>query len=383
MKKFVLVVALIVVALMVTACGGKSGNAYPSSAPVTPSGDFNVVDDDNPDGDDAEIVHKCGGTVVLADYSELTKPEPYVGVTDEEVEEMFKSDIDEILQMYPNYEKDDTHTETVISDGDIVNIDFVGKLDNVAFEGGSGTDYYLAVGSGQFIEDFEKGMIGKKIGETFDITAVVPENYQSEDLAGKTTVFTITANFFGKEKDEADDAYMARLSGGMYNSLAEYKAVIKEYMEESARAEYEGEAYGALLNELISKSTFEMLDEDIEFFENDTIQYYTNQAGQSGLSLEDYAVTALGEASLDAFLNQIHDDAIQMVKESMITDAVAEKENIVVTEELYQQEIGKYTDEASGFTIEKLETYFSKEYLWNIAYQDLVDATIYKKVMGE
>lgn len=380
MKKIVLIATLMLAVVMATACGNKKGNAYPSA------GDTTGTPTASPDsGDDnTEIVHQCGGTVELAEYSALTKPEAYTGVSEEEIDEAFESEMASALLMYPNYEKDESHEATVIANGDVVNIDFVGKIDGVAFDGGSGEDYYLEVGSGQFIEDFEKGMPGHSLGETFDVTAVFPENYQNTDYAGKTAVFTITANHFGKEKEDPDDAYIARITSGVYTSVDQYREAVKEYLEDSAKAEYEGQVYGDLLDELIAKSNFvEILDEDVQYFEDDMYQYYTAQANQSGISLEDFAINNMGVSSLDEFLNQNHEEAIEIVKEYMITDAVAKKENIVVTEELYQQEMSKYVDESSGITLEVLEAYYTKDYLMQIAYQDLVDETIYKRVMGE
>ena len=287
------------------------------------------------------------------------------------------------LYAIPELEKAENHEGTVIANGDTVNIDFVGKIDGVAFEGGSGEDYYLAVGSGQFIEDFEKGMPGHSIGETFDVTAVFPEDYQNDEYAGKTAVFTITANFFGKAKEGADDAYIARISGGMYNSLEEYKAEIKEYMSELAKDEYRSTAYGKVLDEMIAKSNFvEILDADVEYFENDIDRFYTSEAGNYGMSTEDYAMQVMGLDSMDAYLNSIHDQAIQVVKENMITDAIAKKENIVVTQELYEKGMQTYLDQISGATLADLEEYYTKDYLWEIVYQDMVDQKLFDKVSG-
>lgn len=380
MKKIVLIVTMTVLAMLLTACNGKKGNAYPrenGDVTATPTGSAT-----NPTQTDRDK-YKCGGVVELADYSAITKPEEFVDVTDEKVEEEMQLELQNYLAMYPNYEKDENHEGTVIANGDTVNIDFVGKIDGVAFEGGSGEDYYLAVGSGQFIEDFEKGMPGHSIGETFDVTAVFPEDYQNDEYAGKTAVFTITANFFGKAKEGADDAYIARISGGMYNSLEEYKAEIKEYMSELAKDEYRSTAYGKVLDEMIAKSNFvEILDADVEYFENDIDRFYTSEAGNYGMSTEDYAMQVMGLDSMDAYLNSIHDQAIQVVKENMITDAIAKKENIVVTQELYEKGMQTYLDQISGATLADLEEYYTKDYLWEIVYQDMVDQKLFDKVSG-
>ena len=108
-----------------------------------------------------------------------------IAVTDEDVEMSIQSDLETLA------------TKTDIKDrpaqlGDIAIIDFEGKKDGVAFEGGAGTDYELELGSGQFIDGFEDGVVGHNIGETFDLDLTFPENYSSEELAGQAVVFTVT-----------------------------------------------------------------------------------------------------------------------------------------------------------------------------------------------
>ena len=90
----------------------------------------------------------------------------------------------------------------------------------------------------------------------------------------------------------------------------------------------------------------------------------------------------MGLDSMDAYLNSIHDQAIQVVKENMITDAIAKKENIVVTQELYEKGMQTYLDQISGATLADLEEYYTKDYLWEIVYQDMVDQKLFDKVSG-
>ena len=83
-------------------------------------------------------------------------------------------------------------TDRPVQEGDTATIDFCGKMDGVEFEGGSGTDYPLTIGSGQFIEGFEDSVIGHNIGDTYDWEGSFPEDYQNTDVAGKPVTFTIT-----------------------------------------------------------------------------------------------------------------------------------------------------------------------------------------------
>ena len=154
-------------------------------------------------------------------------------------------------------------------------------------------------------------------------------------------------------------------------------------MSELAKDEYRSTAYGKVLDEMIAKSNFvEILDADVEYFENDIDRFYTSEAGNYGMSTEDYAMQVMGLDSMDAYLNSIHDQAIQVVKENMITDAIAKKENIVVTQELYEKGMQTYLDQISGATLADLEEYYTKDYLWEIVYQDMVDQKLFDKVSG-
>lgn len=89
-----------------------------------------------------------------------------------------------------------TDTSLTVEDGDTVNIDYVGSIDGVEFDGGStngqGTD--LTIGSGLYIDDFEEQLIGSHPGDTVDVNVTFPEDYNSEDLQGKDALFVVTIN---------------------------------------------------------------------------------------------------------------------------------------------------------------------------------------------
>ena len=106
-------------------------------------------------------------------------------------EEDVISYINDMLTYYPNYTDTD---KQVVEDGDCVDIDYEGKKDGVAFDGGTAEGHVLEIGSDSFIDGFEDGLIGAKVGETRDLNLTFPENYQSAELAGAKVVFTVTVN---------------------------------------------------------------------------------------------------------------------------------------------------------------------------------------------
>ena len=168
------VAAAAVVAVIAAAVGQ---NVYLSSMRTTPSDDFSagLTADGRIEG------VNVGDALTLVDYANIVIPADEVRATDEEVE----GDINATLQSHREASTDET---LEIKDGDTVNIDYVGTIDGVAFEGGdsNGAGYDLTIGSGSFIDDFEQQLIGHSPGEELTVEATFPENYRNDDtVAGK------------------------------------------------------------------------------------------------------------------------------------------------------------------------------------------------------
>ncbi len=183
--------------------------------------------------------------VTLGDYKKLTTKQDKASVTAEEVN-------DTIERMQKGFaEKKDV--SRAAKSGDDVVIDFVGKKDGVAFEGGTGNDYTLTLGSGQFIPGFEEGLIGHKAGETLDLELTFPNDYHAKDLAGAKVVFTTTL----KKVQEAalpklDDEFAKKV--GPFKTVAELKADIKREILAQKEKGLADKYRDDLIAELIKKS---------------------------------------------------------------------------------------------------------------------------------
>ena len=355
-KKICLACVAGLMVLSLAACGEKKGNGFAEATP-TPGTSSSVKSG-------KDLYHVCGGEVILASYDQLTTVgDGPSGITDEELEEEFQSQIASALADYPNYIRDESRDGTVIAEGDTVNIDYVGRLDGVAFDGGSDTEFDLTIGSKTFIEDFENGLIGKTVGTTVDVDTKFPDDYQNADLAGKTTTFTITINYVGQKKDEADDDYIRRLSKGTYESMDAYRTALKEMMEGEQKSNYENDVYDTVIGEMVKLSEFpKVLDEDVAFYEEDMIGYYSTYASYYGMSVEEF-VTAVGYETYDAFLSECHDNAVEYVKEYMVLQEVANKENITVSEEKFDELLAGYMESAQQTDKDAFIEEYSREYL--------------------
>lgn len=363
MKKIGIALLIVTALIALTGCSGRLGNGF---ATATPSGSATPT----PLEEVKSLYHVCGGEVVLASYDKLTKPAKGAAISDAELEEELTTQLNDALSQYPNYIPDESRNGTEIKTGDIVNIDFVGKLDGEAFSGGTGKGYDLEVGKYQFIKDFEDGLIGKTVGTTFDIDATFPEDYGKEELNGKAVVFTITVNYVGTEKEGADDAYIKRLSEGEYESIDAYREALREMLQSEKDENYDEDVFNTVIDQMVANSEFKtILDDDVEFYANDMLEYYQSMAAYYSMGIEDFAGMAFG--SYDEMMRSIDDNATNYVKQYMVLQQVVKQENITVSDEKYKEMIAGYMETANYESQEEFEEAYTKEYLLYCMQNDL------------
>ena len=165
------------------------------------------------------------------DYVTITK---YKGVEIDKVDADAISDNDVETQINSVLQSKSTTTEVTdraAQTGDTVTIDYEGKKDGEAFKGGTATDAQLTLGSGQFIDGFEDGVVGHNIGDTFDLDLTFPENYGNEDLAGQAVVFTVTLKGISQtDVPELTDEFVQSVSDTS-KTVEEYKKEIKKSLK--------------------------------------------------------------------------------------------------------------------------------------------------------
>lgn len=183
-------------------------------------------------------------TINLLDYENISIPEDEVAATDEEVDEQIQS----VLDGYKDLSMDE---DLEIADGDEVNIDYVGTVDGVEFEGGNsnGAGYDLTIGSGSFIDDFEEQLIGHKPGEDVTVEVTFPDGYQDEELANKDASFAVTINGIMKAPELTDEFVEENLADIEEVSTAEeYRSKVENNFYEQHLEEY-------LTNYIVENST--------------------------------------------------------------------------------------------------------------------------------
>lgn len=290
--------------------------------------------------------------VKLGEYKglEITHPDP------EEI-------TDEYRDSYINYLLSMNPVEGV-KNGDTVNIDYSGKLDGVAFDGGTAAGQNLTIGSGQFIPGFEEGLIGYKIGDTADIELTFPEDYHSAEMAGKTVVFTVTINsIMAAEPQELTDEFVQGL-GIEVNTVEEYKQYVHDMLQQEEQLAYESNVKNALATSIMESSEFvkeppqAMLDRYVETLTANL----TSEAANYGKSLEEFMQLYYG-MDTETYGAEFKNQALKSAQQYIMLKAIADAEGLGVTEEELQTEMEEMAVSAGFESVDEFkETINSKGY---------------------
>ena len=266
--------------------------------------------------------------------SVYTKPdvaiEGYLGIEiEKKVTPVTDEDVDaEITRVRERNARTIEVTDRAAQDGDTVTIDYEGKVDGVAFDGGKADGHDLKLGSGSFIPGFEDQIVGKQIGETFDVNVTFPEEYHAKELAGKAAVFTVTLHAIkATELAELDDEFAKDVSE--FDTLEAYKADIKakqtERNEKAADAEVEDKLIDALLEKMSAEIPEVMFVQETE----NSLRDMDNNLRMQGLDLSTYCkYTGM---DLDAIRAQMRPRAEKQVKVRLVLEKIAKLEKLTAT----------------------------------------------------
>jgi len=261
--------------------------------------------------------------VELGDYKKLSaKPEK---VTVEAKE------IDETLERMLVGQATKKEVKRAAKDGDEVVIDFVGKKEGVAFDGGTATDYTLKIGGGQFIPGFEEGIVGHKLEETFDIDLAFPKDYHAAELAGTKVTFTVTLNkILESELPKLDDEFAKK--AGPFETLKELKDDIKHELTVQKERQAGEKFKDALIVELVGKSKVpvpEILVEDqMRSIERDFEQNLMYQ----GLTIDSYLANNNFKDVETWREEEVRPTALKRVQAGLVLAELTNAEKISATE---------------------------------------------------
>ena len=265
-----------------------------------------------------------------------------VEVEKEEVdEEKLESHIEGLRQQHARLiEVEDKETEA--SDGDMVMIDFTGYIDGEPFEGGDAKDYSLEIGTNTFISGFEEQLIGMKVGEEKEVKVTFPEDYRSEELAGKEAVFEVTLKQIKqKELPELNDDFAREISD--FDTFEEFKADAFQKLKDNAEQQYKTQLETAVIEKVSENAEVEipetLIERQLDNILQDMEQYLQYQGLNLGTFLE---LTGKSEEDLR---EEHREEAEKRVKANLVLDEIIKEEDIDVTEDELNEKLQEMAEQ--------------------------------------
>lgn len=287
--------------------------------------------------------------VELGQYKGIEVEKKLIEVTEEEV-------VAELDKVRNQNARTITVEDRPVKDGDITIIDFEGTLEGIPFKGGKAENYNLTIGSGMFVPGFEEQLIGANIGEEVTVHVTFPEEYHSDELAGKSAEFKVTIKEIKeKELPEADDDFAQDVSD--FDTLDEYKADIKAKIQERKEREGKTAKENEVIDKIIENTKMEIPDPMIDTQVRQMADDFARRLQQQGLSVEQYfEFTGL---DADRFFAQMRPQALKRIQSRLVLEAIAKAENIEVSDQEFEEELNKMAS-MYQMEIEKLKEFMGE-----------------------
>ena len=282
--------------------------------------------------------------ITVSEYKGLSAIKDAVEITDEAV----NAEIDRVRD---RQSREIEVTDRAAAMGDTVTIDFDGYVDGVAFDGGKSENYDLVLGSGSFIPSFEDKIVGKNIGENFDVLVTFPSEYHAENLAGKEATFKCALHAIKvKELPELDDEFVKDVSE--FDTVDEYKASIKAKLEENANNMEDRKVEDQLLDALCEKVEGEIPEVMFENEAENCVRDYENRLRYQGMDLSTF-MKYTGQ-TIETLKTQFRPQAEKQVKTRLALEYIAKAEGLTASEEDVNLEYQKIAD-AYGIEVDKVK----------------------------
>ena len=282
--------------------------------------------------------------VTLGAYEGVEVPKTEINVTDEEVDA-------EVDKEREKNSRTITVEDRGVENGDMIKLDFDGSVDGVAFDGGKAENYDLTVGSGSFIPGFEEQLVGVKAGEEKEVKVTFPEDYHAKDLAGKEAVFKCKVNEIKvKELPEANDEFAQDVSE--FDTLAEYKEDLKKKLTERKEAAAKNAKEAAAVEAAVANAEMDIPDAMVDGQVRQMANDFARRIQSQGLTVDQYfQFTGM---TAEKLMDQMKPEALKRIKNSLVLEAIAAKENFEIAEEKIEEELKKMS-EAYKMEVDKIK----------------------------
>ena len=293
---------------------------------------------DRPSVDFGEVEKGKGFTITVSVdvYPEITVKD-YVGVKAEKINvEVLDADVDAEIEKMQQRNARMVAVERPAESGDTLLLNYKGFVGDHQFEGGTAEQQPLKLGSNTFIPGFEEQLVGICVNEDRDVKVTFPEEYHSEELAGKEAIFKCSVNEIkAEEKPVLDDDFAKDVSE--FDTLAELKADTKTKLKESKEAQALLKMKDSVLAKVYEANEIDIPEVLVEDEISSMMQEFDQQLRSQGLDLEKYFEYLQKDPA--EFRTELRDDAFRKVKTRMIVSAIAQVEGITVTPEELEADI--------------------------------------------
>ncbi len=293
----------------------------------------------------AMLLTGCQSKELSNKYATITS---YKGVEVDKIDkpEVSDDDVDAQIQSTMIEHIADITEQRAAKEGDKAIIDFVGKKDGEAFQGGTSSNYALELGSNTFIDGFEDGIIGHTPGETFDLNLTFPENYQSTDLAGQEVVFTVTLNGFLPEL--SDD--IVKILADKSETVEEYKKEVKNDLQATKDESYESSLKEAAWNAILDNTEVKEYPEDkVQEYIDMMNEQYETMASYYNMEFEDFLTTYM-QMDQDTYDEKVKEAAEKQVKSDLARDLLLDNVKKIDTSDEARQSIYEQYAEYYGYS---------------------------------
>lgn len=295
--------------------------------------------------------------VTVGDYEGVEVAVDTVNYTDADVERQMQEELEYYVDEYDLYDYT-VSDKTDVAEGDIVNIDYKGMKDGVAFDNGTAAGAHLEIGSGSFIEGFESGLVGHKVGETVSLDLTFPEDYDSEELAGAAVVFEVKINSIDAQSMPAfTDELLASMEIG-FDTLSAYREDVVAYLKETCEETNLSNRNNAVWDAVYAKCTVSEPPAGlVEDSKNRATANAKMYAQYYGMDYTEFIETYMG-ISMEEYETQSQQAALESAKEKLAVAAVAKKAGIVLSDEdvkaVAEEEYESYGYETADVMLEEV-----------------------------
>lgn len=341
MRKRMMGTAVVVLSLLLAGCGEKQEEEVKES----------VVTETNEQAGNLYLSQlKTEGIVELGEYKGIAVKKQSTEVPESMVDDYLEYTMSFQGELKPVPDRD------VVEEGDTVNIDYEGKKDGIAFEGGTAAGANLEIGSGSFIAGFEEGLIGVKKGETVDLNLTFPEDYPAEDLAGAEVVFTVTVNEIQTLTIPVlDDTFVKNLGIEGVETVSAYRDSVREMLEEQMEAEAEYQLQVSVIEAAMANSTIQEPSEELKKKYTDVaIRQTEKEAEFYGMDMATYVLANYG-VDVATYEANIEAGANEAAKQALLCKAIAEAEGILITDEVLNKTVEENYDDLGYSSVEEFK----------------------------